>query len=222
MKMLDFLKANLRESLLKGVNETIDSLRELLDVNSNKYESVILLQSRLKEVKRKAIHGTISEEAFQLEKNKIRESIIELINTMVPSDIESTSSKDKKEGSGPNLEYFSSESNMDQEKRFNIECLANHNSPRFVSFIISKVNYTEVLEIRTNELWWDNEIVVKVDGNRMSSEIIKARDKLFSTIQTIFFSIRMLESLLEIVITIKGIEIQKVLLKINKNIIYQG
>ncbi len=88
MKILEFLKANLRESLLKGIEETIDSLKELLPKNSDKYQSLILIQSQLLEVKRKVMHGTISEADAQLAKNRLRESLMELINSLEKADVE--------------------------------------------------------------------------------------------------------------------------------------
>lgn len=88
MKTIGFLKKCLRNSLIKGVDEPIKSLRELLDDNSPKYDDLILLQSRLEDLNRKVTRGTISEQFHQLERNKIHESLIDLIDKIDILDIE--------------------------------------------------------------------------------------------------------------------------------------
>lgn len=96
MKALEFIKSNLRETLLKGIEDTLTSLKELLPKNSAKYQSLILLESQLNDLKRRTMHGTISEEASQLAKNRIRASLMDLINSIDPQDLEDQQQVSKK------------------------------------------------------------------------------------------------------------------------------
>lgn len=87
--MLENVKGNLRETLLEGIDETISALKAILPKHTEKMHSLILIESQLKDISKQQMRGVIAEPDAQLMRNKIRASLMDLINGLSPADLES-------------------------------------------------------------------------------------------------------------------------------------
>ncbi len=87
MKTILQLKRELRESLLKGIPESFVILKEALPEHSEKFNSLILLESRYLEVERQSVRGTLSAEKIQIAKNEIREELLNFITRLSDQDL---------------------------------------------------------------------------------------------------------------------------------------
>ncbi len=88
MKNLDDIKRELREWVVEGIPETIKALKAVLPPNGSRYQDLVLIEGRLKEVNLSALRGVISNEDLQLAYNQIRAALLDIINGLEESDLQ--------------------------------------------------------------------------------------------------------------------------------------
>ncbi len=88
MKNIDKVKKELREWIAEGIPETIKALKSVLLSDGARYQDLILIEGRLKEVNHSALHEVISNEDLQLTYNRIRAALLDLINSLEASDLQ--------------------------------------------------------------------------------------------------------------------------------------
>ena len=71
----------------KGIIKAIKSLKSYIDSNTEKYKSLILIESSVKDKKRKELQGIIDYEKIVLADNLNRKKLIEIISSLNDSDI---------------------------------------------------------------------------------------------------------------------------------------
>lgn len=76
---LKSFKRELRDLLTEGIDLPINRIKEQLPEQTEKYESIILFESQLKELERQELRGTISENSLALRRNQLRQSLIDFI-----------------------------------------------------------------------------------------------------------------------------------------------
>ena len=92
MKAISFIRECLKTSFKKSIDDTIKTLEELLDSGSEKYNDLVSLQVRLKNLDQDFIRGIISDESTQRERNRIHAALIDLIDKIEAFDIEGNTS----------------------------------------------------------------------------------------------------------------------------------
>ena len=88
MKSLAEKQKELQSLLTKddGIKVTIDSLKKILLPESENYKSTILIESHINKIRREKLQGIISFEQSNLEENKTRKNLIDLIDSIKNSD----------------------------------------------------------------------------------------------------------------------------------------
>jgi sulfatase modifying factor 1 len=89
MKNLNETKQVLRELLIKSIPELISSLKAILPQNSARYQDLILIEGRFRDINLSVLRGVISNEDMQLAYNQLRMDLLELINGLKERDLES-------------------------------------------------------------------------------------------------------------------------------------
>ena len=87
MNNLSDIKRELREWIAEGIPETIKAIKAVLPPNSARREDLLLIEGLLKEINIKSLRRVISDEELQLAYNRIRESLMDLINNLEESDL---------------------------------------------------------------------------------------------------------------------------------------
>lgn len=87
MENLADIKRGLREWIAEGIPETIKAIKAVLPPNSARLEDVLFIEGLLKEINIKSLRRVISDEELQLAYNRIRESLMELINGLEEADL---------------------------------------------------------------------------------------------------------------------------------------
>lgn len=122
MEILEFLQSKLRTSLVTSIDETMAALGKNLNTKSKKSQALILLKGRLEDVKNKSIIGTISEAEKQIETNKIRESLLHVINGLQSADIKGESSgKEKSDQPSPPIKESTRSTHSDKSDEIDLQ-----------------------------------------------------------------------------------------------------
>ena len=79
MKALPDIKKELKEVLQEGIDVALTTLKSVLADNTDKFNDLVLLEGRYREVNQQLLQGVISYEDAQLEFNKIRKSLLDFI-----------------------------------------------------------------------------------------------------------------------------------------------
>ena len=87
MKDLPQIKLELKELLTESIPSVIERLQELLPEGSSKLSDVLLLEGRFNEENRKLLRGTIDNEELKLAYNRIRASLMDLIDALTDADL---------------------------------------------------------------------------------------------------------------------------------------
>jgi TonB family protein len=93
MKTLTEIQKDLREILPQGIDLTFQALKNLLSEGTDKYKDLILLESRYMETSRQMLQGILSNEAAQIEFNKIRKDILDFIDCLQESHLKGASAE---------------------------------------------------------------------------------------------------------------------------------
>lgn len=86
MKPLQEVRSDLRELVPVGIADAIKALKDLLPKGSEKYQQVLAFEGRLNETNKNRLFGVISDEQLQLEYNRLRKGILDLINEIDQED----------------------------------------------------------------------------------------------------------------------------------------
>lgn len=86
MKPLPEVKSDLRELVPVGIADAIKALKALLPDGSGKYQQVLAFEGRLNETNKNRLFGVISDEQLQLEYNRLRKGLLDLINELDQED----------------------------------------------------------------------------------------------------------------------------------------
>ncbi len=87
MNNLTSIKFLLKERITKELEEAICFLKDKISSKSVVYNNVILLEGRLSETNKQIIRGIITSSEGQLVKNQVRQSLIEIIDSIESSDL---------------------------------------------------------------------------------------------------------------------------------------
>jgi TonB family protein len=87
MKDIADIKQHLKTILPEGIDLVLQAMKELLNEGTDKFNNLILLESRYKAVLQQLVAGTISNEHSQLELNKLRKSILDFIDELAAGDL---------------------------------------------------------------------------------------------------------------------------------------
>ena len=88
MKALPEVKKELRDILPQGIDLTIQALKTYLPNGTDKYNDLILLESRYMETTRQLLQGIVSNEDAQIEFNKIRKDLLDFIDSLQESNLQ--------------------------------------------------------------------------------------------------------------------------------------
>lgn len=83
---LEQLQKDLLLRIARGMGDVLKKLQELLPLESTRAAELIQLQSRLQEANKAKIRGTISQHELDLRYNRIRDDLIELIQSLQVAD----------------------------------------------------------------------------------------------------------------------------------------
>ncbi|MBK7870226.1 MAG: hypothetical protein IPJ74_05815 [Saprospiraceae bacterium] len=86
MKPIEDLKHELREKVPLGIDLALQALKASIPEDLPKYNDVILLESRYRELNANLLKGLMENEEAQVEFNKLRESILTFINDLREED----------------------------------------------------------------------------------------------------------------------------------------
>lgn len=86
MNSLNGKKRGLRSLLPESIISTIDSLKEFVLEESEKFNSLILIESHFREIRKREQQGVISHENLQLEVNGLRKKLLDLIDDIRQED----------------------------------------------------------------------------------------------------------------------------------------
>lgn len=95
---LKAIKKKLRELLLEEIDEPIKELKNKIPDSNEKYDSIILWESQLKDLEKEEMRGTVSNEDAVLRRNRLRQLLIDFINDLEESDFEEQVAKTEKTG----------------------------------------------------------------------------------------------------------------------------
>ncbi len=86
MKSIEEIKHELRETLPIGIDLAIQALKTLIPAEVEKYNDVILLESRYRELNQNLLRGLVNNEDAQIEFNNLRENILFFITDLKEGD----------------------------------------------------------------------------------------------------------------------------------------
>lgn len=86
MVAIDDLKQQFREKVPLGIDIALQALKRGIPADVPKYNDVILLESRYRELNEKLVRGVMDDETALVEFNKLRESILNFINALEQTD----------------------------------------------------------------------------------------------------------------------------------------
>jgi hypothetical protein len=94
---LDELKIRLKKMIAEeGLAASLSALKEVLPEQSERFEDVLLIESRQNEANRQRLRNLISNEDLQITYARIREDLMSLIDQLQPKDFEKTSVDEQK------------------------------------------------------------------------------------------------------------------------------
>jgi TonB family protein len=96
MKALPDIKNELKEVLQEGIDISLTTLKSILADSTDKYNDLVLLEGRYREVNQQLLQGVISYENAQLEFNKIRKSLLDFIESMEENHLKGKEAPDGK------------------------------------------------------------------------------------------------------------------------------
>ena len=182
--MTEELKSNLRAALFRSTTNTIRSLKDILRKESKTYNSVLLLEIRHEENRQKLLRGTVTDEAAQVEKNRIRELLLGVIDELEAHHLESTRAA---ESPRKEREIIAGETRQPTEnqadKKLKVKDDANLTAPpprkpskEFVIkilklsknakvFKLTKDGATTSAEVNSVKGFWNNTLQIKIAGN---------------------------------------------------------
>ena len=76
MKTLNEIQEHLKSILPQGVDLTFEAIKAQLVEGTDKYNDLILLEGRYREVGRQLLQGVVGNEEAQIEFNKIRKDLM--------------------------------------------------------------------------------------------------------------------------------------------------
>ncbi|MEZ4959143.1 MAG: TonB family protein [Saprospiraceae bacterium] len=85
MKTLADIQKELRDTLPEGIDLVIQAIKNVLPNGTDKYNDLILIEARYREVNHQLLQGILSNEDAQLAFNKIRKDILDFINSLTDS-----------------------------------------------------------------------------------------------------------------------------------------
>ncbi len=85
MKTLADIQKELREVLPEGIDMAIQAIKNYLPSGTDKFNDLILIEARYREVNHQLLQGILSNEDAQIEFNKIRKDILDFINCLTES-----------------------------------------------------------------------------------------------------------------------------------------
>jgi TonB family protein len=88
MKSLPDIKKELRDILPQGIDLTFQALKLYLPNGTDKYNDLILIESRYMETTRQLLQGVVSNEDAQIEFNKIRKDLLDFIESLQESHLQ--------------------------------------------------------------------------------------------------------------------------------------
>lgn len=86
MKPIQDLKNELREKLPLGIDIAISALKSNIPTDLQKYNDIILLEGRYRELHQNMLRGVMNDDEVQVEFNKLREDILNFINSLEEKD----------------------------------------------------------------------------------------------------------------------------------------
>lgn len=98
MKTLVEIQKELRDILPEGIDLAIQAIKTVLPSGTDKYNDLILIESRYREVNHRLLQGLLSNEDAQTEFNKIRKDLLDFINSLTESQL---GKKDAAKQEGP-------------------------------------------------------------------------------------------------------------------------
>ncbi|MBK9012884.1 MAG: hypothetical protein IPM82_01695 [Saprospiraceae bacterium] len=87
MKTLETIQAELREIVSQGNDLAIAVLKKRLKPETEKYQTLLVLEANYHEVSRQLIQDIITGEVATVEFNKFKQSLLDFINSLVVSDV---------------------------------------------------------------------------------------------------------------------------------------
>ncbi len=82
MKTLADTQNGLKTLLPEGIDVAIKGIKEAISKGTDKYNDLLLIEGRYQDISRQLIQGTLSDEASQLEFNKIRKDLLDFIDSL--------------------------------------------------------------------------------------------------------------------------------------------
>lgn len=165
-------KNELKLLLIKDINEVTNALLELTSGNSPLFDNIILVKARFNDLTREDNKGVLNSFEKNIEMNKIRGSILRIINSLNDSEpIEDTSNLNKSKTLTPKFDT-SNEEEDDELGLFELEDL----------FLISAGNLTESIERMAKDIQ-EMEINIVKDTNKLNT-IVSSKIKSSKTMVT--------------------------------------
>ena len=116
-KNLEYLQKDLLLRIAKGMGDVLKVLQDVLPVESIRAAELIQLQSRLKEANKAKIRGTISQNELDLRYNRIRDDLIEFIQSLQVTDFSKAPGGNKKKRQGSLLYNIPDQMKVAQESK---------------------------------------------------------------------------------------------------------
>ncbi len=116
-KNLEYLQKDLLLRIAKGMGDVLKVLQDVLPVESIRAAEMIQLQSRLKEVNKAKIRGTISQNELDLRYNRIRDDLIDFIQSLQVTDFSKVPGGNKKKRQGSLLYNIPDQMKVAQETK---------------------------------------------------------------------------------------------------------
>lgn len=116
-KNLEYLQKDLLLRIARGMGDVLKVLQDVLPVESIRAAELIQLQSRLKEANKAKIRGTISQNELDLRYNRIRDDLIEFIQSLQVTDFSKAPGGNKKKRQGSLLYDIPDQMKVSQEAK---------------------------------------------------------------------------------------------------------
>ncbi len=88
MENIEKLRNDLRNTIPLGIDLTLQALKQNIPAGSAKYDDLILLESRYRELNQQLLRGVIDNDDAQIEFNKLREALLQFIIILEASDLQ--------------------------------------------------------------------------------------------------------------------------------------
>lgn len=152
MKPIQDLKNELREKLPLGIDIALQSLKINIPADVEKYNDVILLEGRYRELHQNMLRGVMNDDEVQLEFNKLREAILNFINDLQEKDFVKQSAQQQtqaKAKQGKILYRIPNQMQVQKEVKCLIRIAFNE---EILMTNLEKLNYDAIKDVRIAEV----------------------------------------------------------------------